>query len=66
MPVGMLSVPLPSWLEQLGRRMAFEDGIFDGELPNHVLVNEYSLPNGGIMVCNHNKNSWNITHPFRS
>jgi hypothetical protein len=46
---GMVSVPLPDWLLKLGTRMAKESGVFDGYIPNHVLVNEY-LPGGGIMV----------------
>eukprot|EP01118_Nematostelium_gracile_P008274 TRINITY_DN2741_c0_g1_i1.p1 TRINITY_DN2741_c0_g1~~TRINITY_DN2741_c0_g1_i1.p1 ORF type:complete len:156 (-),score=40.81 TRINITY_DN2741_c0_g1_i1:26-493(-) len=44
----MIPVALPSWMKQLGTRMAKESGIFGGEEPNHVLVNEY-LGAGGIM-----------------
>eukprot|EP01116_Phalansterium_solitarium_P011755 TRINITY_DN27525_c0_g1_i1.p1 TRINITY_DN27525_c0_g1~~TRINITY_DN27525_c0_g1_i1.p1 ORF type:complete len:242 (-),score=78.24 TRINITY_DN27525_c0_g1_i1:282-1007(-) len=46
-PKGMVAVRLPEFLARLGQRMA-GDGVFDGEPPNHVLVNEYA-PGQGIM-----------------
>ncbi|PAA66426.1 hypothetical protein BOX15_Mlig009985g1 [Macrostomum lignano] len=45
-PKGMVSEPLPDWLERLIDRVAGL-GLFSGR-PNHVLVNEY-LPRQGIM-----------------
>eukprot|EP01080_Neovahlkampfia_damariscottae_P007724 gene7724-12194_t len=45
---GMLSSPLPDWLNELGKKMNDECSIFQKKLPNHVLINEY-LPGQGIM-----------------
>lgn len=42
----MLATPLPSWLEDLGRRLVAARMVPD--LPNHVLVNDY-LPGQGIL-----------------
>ncbi|XP_067681827.1 alpha-ketoglutarate-dependent dioxygenase alkB homolog 6-like isoform X3 [Haliotis asinina] len=46
-PKGMIAEDIPKWLltqcEKIGRL-----GVFDGKMPNHVLVNEY-LPGQGIM-----------------
>ena len=52
-PKGMVSEPLPPWLEEYAIRLG-KLGIFEGApggRPNHVLINEY-LPGQGIMVPN--------------
>lgn len=52
-PKGMVSEPLPPWLEEYANRLG-KLGIFEGApggRPNHVLINEY-LPGQGIMVAN--------------
>lgn len=50
---GLISAPLPSWLQPLVARLAAETGIYgnvggDVGQPNHVLVNAYQ-PGEGIL-----------------
>jgi L-fucose isomerase-like protein len=46
----MVPVALPTWLHQLGEKMARDYQVFgENKVPNHVLINEY-LPGDGIMV----------------
>jgi len=46
-PKGMVSEAIPDWLNKYLRKLGSMD-FFDGNVPNHVLVNEY-LPGQGIM-----------------
>ncbi|ELU12938.1 hypothetical protein CAPTEDRAFT_112863, partial [Capitella teleta] len=46
-PKGMVPEKIPEWLDSFGQRIG-QLGVFDGQMPNHVLVNEY-LPGQGIM-----------------
>ncbi|PVD26190.1 hypothetical protein C0Q70_13859 [Pomacea canaliculata] len=46
-PKGMVAEDLPVWLKSYGDQIS-ELGIFEGKVPNHVLVNEYE-PGQGIM-----------------
>ncbi|KAK9818464.1 hypothetical protein WJX74_005791 [Apatococcus lobatus] len=45
---GLLQAPLPSWMRALTERVASETGLWNGALPNHVLLNAYP-PGSGIM-----------------
>lgn len=48
---GLISAPLPHWLQQLVQRLAQSTGMFAAESPpNHVLINAYK-PGEGILVC---------------
>ncbi|RWS28086.1 hypothetical protein B4U80_00034, partial [Leptotrombidium deliense] len=44
---GMMKEPLPIWLEIYCKKLAVAN-VFDGHIPNHILINEY-LPGQGIM-----------------